>query len=95
MDMYVCPSTGPLHVASSVGTTTVSPFCPRVPLCATIWGNVGSLAQVIEPATCPRKGNAGPCCDFHGQITSSQIFHEVIDLLRSPATRSSRSRSRA
>lgn len=84
MKVYVCSSTGPLHVASALGTRTVSPFCPAVPLNAAIWGNVGALARVIEPATCPRVSPSQTCCDFGGQISSSQLFAEIQRLLRSP-----------
>ena len=80
MGVYVCSSTGPLHVASAVGTPTVSPFCPTVPLCASIWGNIGSAARVIEPAICPKRATGRYGCDFQGQITASKIFEQVVEL---------------
>jgi len=83
MDVYICPSTGPLHIASAVGTPTVSPFCPVAPLCASIWGNVGSPARILEPTTCPRIRGEPCCCDFQGQITANQIVDQVIDILKS------------
>jgi ADP-heptose:LPS heptosyltransferase len=77
MAVYVCPSTGPLHVASAVGTPTVSPFCPTVPLNATIWGNVGAPSRVVEPETCPRRSGSAQCCDFGGQISAERIVAEI------------------
>jgi ADP-heptose:LPS heptosyltransferase len=88
MDLFVCSSTGPLHIASAVGTPTVSPFCPTVPLNATIWGNVGAAARVIEPAICPMKTGARHSCNFQGQITASQVFDAIVDTLRSSAVQS-------
>ncbi len=81
MAVYVCSSTGPLHVASAVGTATVSPFCPAVPINATLWGNVGAPARVVEPAICPRASGRITCCDFGGQISAERIALEVQQLL--------------
>ena len=77
MAVYICSSTGPLHVASAVGTRTVSPFCPVVPLNAAIWGNVGAPSLVIEPETCPRRSGSEACCDFRGQISASQLLAAI------------------
>jgi ADP-heptose:LPS heptosyltransferase len=81
MAVYVCSSTGPLHVASAVGTATVSPFCPKVPLNATIWGNVGAPSRVLEPETCLRRAGNETCCDFRGQISARQLLVEIQHLL--------------
>jgi ADP-heptose:LPS heptosyltransferase len=86
MTVYVCSSTGPLHVASAVGTATVSPFCPTVPLNAAIWGNVGAPARVLEPATCPRRTGRDACCDFRGQISAAQLVAEIQGLLASTSS---------
>ena len=83
MAVYVCSSTGPLHIASAMGTATVSPFCPAVPLNAAIWGNVGAPARVIEPETCPRRSGSEACCDFRGQISATQLLAEIQSLLNS------------
>lgn len=81
LDVYVCSSTGPLHLASALGIGTVSPFCPEVPLNAAIWGNVGAPSRVIEPATCPRRTGQEACCDFRGQISAGQLLAAIRDLL--------------
>ena len=81
MAVYVCSSTGPLHVASAVGTATVSPFCPTVPLNATLWGNVGAPARVVEPEKCPRRSANAKCCDFGGQISAAKMVVQIRELL--------------
>jgi len=81
MAVYICSSTGPLHIASAVGTPTVSPFCPAIPLNAAIWGNVGAPSRVVEPKSCPRQSGGTKCCDFTGQISAERIVVEVQQLL--------------
>ncbi len=83
MSVYVCSSTGPLHIASALGIATVSPFCPAVPLNAAIWGNVGAPARVVEPRTCPRLSGADTCCDFRGEISVAQLFGAVQEAINS------------
>ena len=85
MQVFVCSSTGPLHVASAVGTGTVSPFCPSIPLNADLWGNVGAPSRVIEPKNCPRMEGGVSCCDFRGQISAAQLFVQMQDLLATPS----------
>lgn len=85
LKVFVCSSTGPLHIASALGIETVSPFCPSVPLNAAIWGNVGARARVVEPALCPRRAGQEVCCDFGGQISAGQLLAEIKDLLASSA----------
>ena len=81
MKVYVCSSTGPLHIASAVSTPTVSPFCPLAPLNATIWGNVGARAIALEPEKCPRLSGSMACCNFGGQISTRQLATAVRSLL--------------
>lgn len=85
LKVYVCSSTGPLHIASALGTETVSPFCPAVPLNAAIWGNVGARARVVEPTLCPRQAGGDVCCDFGSQISAKQLLAEIKDLLAASA----------
>jgi ADP-heptose:LPS heptosyltransferase len=83
MDVLIVTGTGPLHIASAVGTATVSPFCPFIPLSPAVWGNVGGASRTIEPATCPLRSGGGGCCDFLGQIPSEKLFHETVELISS------------
>jgi ADP-heptose:LPS heptosyltransferase len=81
MAIFVCPSTGPLHLASAAQVSTVSPFCPVSPLNAAIWGNLGGSGRVIEPAACPRMTGAKVRCNFQGQITAVELSSQVFDAL--------------
>ncbi|MBA3961641.1 MAG: glycosyltransferase family 9 protein [Chthoniobacterales bacterium] len=81
MSVYVCSSTGPLHVASAVGTPTVSPFCPAPSLNATLWGNLGAASRIVEPKNCPRMNGKNETCNFFGQITAAQLETQVLGLL--------------
>ncbi len=86
LDLYVVPSTGPLHLASARGVATLSPFCPQSPLCAEIWGNTGGPALVAtpDPAGCARRAAAGHC-DFRGEIPPRQLAARALAYLDSPA----------
>lgn len=81
MDVLVCSSTGPLHLASAAQTPTVSPFCPAAPLSAAIWGNVGTPALVLEPLTCPIQEGREGRCDFRGEIPIHRVVEGVRRLL--------------
>jgi ADP-heptose:LPS heptosyltransferase len=83
MKVLLCSSTGPLHIASAVKTSTVSPFCPIPYRGAKVWGNIGGNGKIIE-------GNRKFCreykkgytlmCDFYGQITADQVFAAICSL---------------
>lgn len=84
LDLYVVPSTGPLHLASARGITTLTPFCPRSPLSAEIWGNRGGTALVESPveSVCAARVAAGHC-NFRGEITSSCLAARALAYLDS------------
>lgn len=86
MSAYVCSGTGPLHVASAMGTPTVSPTCPAVSVSAAIWGNFGAPSRVIEPAHCPRMHDAGAgSCAFRGQIGVTELLEGLREILSGAA----------
>lgn len=84
LDLYVVPSTGPLHLASARGIATLTPFCPRSPLSAEIWGNRGGTALVESPmeSVCAARVAAGHC-NFRGEITSSCLAARALAYLDS------------
>lgn len=82
MRVFVCPSTGPLHLASAVGTPTVSPFCPAVTVNAKIWGNMGAPSEALEPSFCPRREGKKLNCGFLGQISAGDLFGAVEKAFR-------------
>jgi ADP-heptose:LPS heptosyltransferase len=80
LDVYLCPTTGPLHIAASTKTTTLSPLCPIPYRGKTVWGNSGTTSYSIEgdPSLCKvYKEGYTHNCDFHGRITGEMIFEEL------------------
>ncbi|MGA2051810.1 MAG: glycosyltransferase family 9 protein [Opitutales bacterium] len=89
-DLTIVGSTGPLHLASAVGATTLSPFCSALGDNAATWGNQGGIGHVVErsPATCPRRlGQSWACGDFQGEITASHLFERANGILKNVTPR--------
>ncbi len=81
-ECLVSVGTGPLHIASAVGTATVSPFCRRVGVSAKVWGNLGAPAQVLEPPEGFCAGQpAGRHCDFCGTLSAGTVVRSVLGLV--------------
>jgi len=79
MDVYVVPSTGPLHVANWAGTTTVSPFCAYPSLSAAVWGNNNGRGVTLAPSKeyCVNRRRHEGHCDFMGQLGAETVYREV------------------
>lgn len=84
LQLYIVPSTGPLHIASARGVATLSAFCPRSPLNAEIWGNRGGTSLVESPAesSCEQRAAAGHC-DFCGEICLGRLAARAFAYLDS------------
>ncbi|MCE9587673.1 MAG: hypothetical protein K8R57_05100 [Verrucomicrobia bacterium] len=81
-DLVVTPSTGPLHLASALGRSTLSPFCCRAGLSKEVWGNLSAKSIVLEPPSRVCAGrNKGKYCDFQGCINVEKLLQSCIDLL--------------
>jgi len=82
LDLFIVPSTGPLHIASARGVATLSPFCSLSPLSPEIWGNYGASAMVETPPvhTCFNRNNRSHC-DFRGEITSAHLATRALNYL--------------
>ncbi|HEY1169825.1 MAG TPA: glycosyltransferase family 9 protein [Verrucomicrobiae bacterium] len=84
MTAYVCPSTGPLHIASALDIPTVSPFCSIDNLSPKVWGNQRPNATTLTPGIgfCreQRKFSAVHC-DFCGKIPAANIVEKVLGCL--------------
>lgn len=81
LSVYVCPSTGPLHLAAALKTPTVSAFCSLKNLSAEVWGNRGGgpasvLAPPLEFCLNRRKAERAHC-DFCGQIDRVALARAV------------------
>jgi ADP-heptose:LPS heptosyltransferase len=84
-DLTIVGSTGPLHLASAVGGTTLSPFCPMPGNNAVTWGNTGGAGHVLERSSnsCPRcQGQSAACGDFAGEINAVQLFDRACAILK-------------
>lgn len=55
-DLFIGPSTGPLHMAAAVGCATVGLFPPVVTMSPERWGPRGSLSRALVPqVACPAR----------------------------------------
>ena len=55
-DLFIGPSTGPLHMAAAVGSATVGLFPPVVTMSPERWGPRGSLSRALVPQVdCPAR----------------------------------------
>ncbi len=93
VDVLVSASTGPMHIAAAVGTSTVSIFCP-LPACSPgLWGPVGNDSVIVYPPEdfCKRKcpGDPHRCTfgDMAEGITVETVFNTVMETLRKRETR--------
>jgi hypothetical protein len=91
MSAYIVPSTGPLHVASALGTATISPFCSWSNLAPAVWGNQNEGAVNLSPSliTCARWRLSNATCDhcqLHGEVTAEQLADRAIAKLANSLT---------
>ncbi len=101
MSLFVSSSTGPMHIASAVGTPTVSMFCPLTACSPKLWGPVGEASRVILPPDefCQTECPGDPhVCTFgdgvHG-ITVREVYDAVMQTMnKSEVDQSSMSRTR-
>jgi hypothetical protein len=78
----VSVGTGPMHIASALGISTVSPFCRRVGVCSRVWGNIGAKSLVLEPpASICKRVNTTKYCDFQGEIQPAQLLNATLEIL--------------
>jgi len=78
----VSVGTGPMHIASALGISTVSPFCRWVGVCSRVWGNMGAKSLVLEPpASICKIVNTTKHCDFRQAIGVSQLMLAIKSLI--------------
>jgi ADP-heptose:LPS heptosyltransferase len=81
---YVCPSTGPLHLASALAVPTISPFCSLPTLSPAVWGNRRANAMTFTPPSgfCGKQRQTDrKHCDFCGQISVSSLVQAALRFL--------------
>ncbi len=79
--VYVCPSTGPLHLASAQTVPTVSPFCASPTLSPVVWGNQRANATALTPTVefCQTQRQGGRRhCDFCGQLSVESLVQAAL-----------------
>jgi heptosyltransferase-2 len=84
-NLIVIGSTGPLHLASAVGATTLSPFCTVTGNNAGTWGNQGGRGHVIEYSPDHRPALSEPsdsCGHFQDEITADHFFARAKEILQ-------------
>jgi len=78
-DLTIVGSTGPLHLASAVGATTLTLFSPATGVNATAWGNQGGVGHVIE---WPPPGRASSTGNSPATINAGHFFTRALEILR-------------
>lgn len=87
MTLLISSSTGPMHIASAVGTPTVSMFCPLTACSPELWGPVGNTSKIVLPPDdfCQTKCPGDPhICTFGNRdegISVNVVFESVMELL--------------
>jgi ADP-heptose:LPS heptosyltransferase len=84
LDLFIAPSTGPLHIASAVGTPAAGIYCPiRVCLPAR-WGPIGEkdISFVPDVPVC-EKCRGVDCEDYNcmDKLEVEKVFDAVTELL--------------
>jgi len=79
-DLVVCGSTGVLHIASAVGTASVSMFCPHPTVGPEVWGSLSRPQKVVcpKPETCARRHQKSPLnCGMPFGPSVEEILQEI------------------
>lgn len=82
--VVVSASTGPMHLAAALGTTTVSLFCPLTACSPTLWGPQGNRAITLLPPDryCQTRCPGDPhICTLAGGITPDDVIAALRPLL--------------
>ncbi len=86
VNLVICNSSGPMHIAASLGIPTVALFCPIFTASPKRWGPYGEGHSVILPpvTACkncsPTKCEKGNCMEL---ITIEEVFEKAGTVLKS------------
>jgi heptosyltransferase-2 len=86
LSLLVSASTGPMHIAASLGVPTVSLFCPLTACSPRLWGPQGNRSAVLLPSEgyCQQQCPGDPhICHFEGGIHVAQAAEAVARMLES------------
>ncbi|MDE1170653.1 MAG: glycosyltransferase family 9 protein [Verrucomicrobium sp.] len=77
--LFISPSTGPLHMAASLGVPTLTPFCSRPDVSPRVWGNPRPNGFSMEaPSGACQAVPAGSHCRFAGKIDLRDFFEAAL-----------------
>lgn len=88
MHLFISSSTGPMHIASAVGTPTLSMFCPLTACSPKLWGPLGNKSSIVLPTAgyCQVKCSGDPhkCTFGDGSegITVQSIHDAALQMLK-------------
>lgn len=90
-DLFIGPSTGPLHIAAAVGCATVGLYPPVITMGPDRWGPRGSLSRTLVPeVACPaRRVCLGKKCTLYNcmaRIFDEQVLTAALDVVRRKST---------
>lgn len=81
LDVFVAPSTGPLHIASAVGVPAVGIYCPIFVCLPDRWGPIGPGGVGLRPDVTPCDRCTGMDCP-HFDCMESISVGRVVDAVR-------------
>ena len=73
LDCFVAPSTGPLHMASAVGTPAVGIYCPIRVCLPERWGPIGGIDKSFVPAVPVCDSCTGEQCGYYDCMDSIEV----------------------
>ena len=85
--VFVCPDSGPMHLAAVLGTPTVGIYALDEDF-PDRWAPLGAPARIVRPSgrCCPPGCRKATCPDFHcyRAVPTEQVVQAVRDLLARP-----------
>lgn len=82
--VVVSASTGPMHLAASLGVPTVSMFCRMSAASVNLWGPKGNVSETVRPSEhyCSTRCPGDPhICQFEGGILPAEVYDQTIALM--------------
>lgn len=85
LDVFAASSTGPLHIASAVGTPVVGIYCPIFVCLPQRWGPIGENDTALTPDVSPCERCSGEACEYWDcmeRIGVERVRDEVLSRTR-------------
>lgn len=90
LDVFAASSTGPLHIASTVGTPVVGIYCPIFVCLPQRWGPIGENDTALTPDVPPCERCSGEECEYWDcmeRIGVERVLDEILSKARPPVRR--------